>query len=350
MTRVNYPLVSIIIPTYNSKNFFRSCLDSLLKLDYPNVEIIVVDDGSTDGSFEEMRKKYESRGKFVFIQNVRRLGIAGSRNVGISVAGGKYLAFVEMDMEVDKLWLKKLVRVLEKDRTLAGVTPKVLDFHKRDVIQAVGIRIIPHTGWVVCLGFGQLDRGFNKTSYTSLGGVGSVVRASVVRKVRGYDVPLDRNVEDVDFGWRVWVMGGRIKYIPDAIVYHWTAKPWSARKDGLTMFDQEFHLNKAPRLIIKNFETRNVLKYLPQALLIYSIRIVLNLIRGNYIPLLSGIKAFFWQIVQLPSTLSERHYLQKNRKYSDSYLMGKLYERGSFVSIYNRFIKKSLERSASWHT
>jgi len=347
--KINFPLVSVVIPTLNSSKFYRPFLRSLFKLSYPNVEFIFVDDGSTDGSYESMKRICAKDKRFIFIQNKKRLGIAGSRNIGISKSNGKYVAFLEVDMEVDKRWLIILVEKMERNKKLAGVTPLVLDYHRRDVIQAAGIRIIPQLGWVVCIGFGENKDKFIGEKYVSLGAVGSLVRKDFIEKIRGFDEKLFRNVEDIDFGWRIWIAGGNIEFVPSSVVYHWTAKPWYMRGNEVTRVDQEFHLSKNLRLIIKNFELKNVIKYLPQALFIMLIRIFINLLRGNLVPLLGGAKAFIWTLIYLPSTISERNHIQRQRKFSDSYLFGKLYEKGNFLQIYLGRIRKVFELSSSWH-
>lgn len=95
------PLVSVIIPTYNRKHTIKRCIDSVLSQTYPNYEIIIVDDCSTDGTMEFVQAEYGqiTDRNIVYVRNDRNLGAAASRNVGVSYAGGEYIAFHDSDDE-----------------------------------------------------------------------------------------------------------------------------------------------------------------------------------------------------------------------------------------------------------
>lgn len=343
------PLVSIVVPTFRSDKHYKIFIQSLLDQEYKNIEILIVDENSDDRSFEAMQEMTKHDFRFKYFQPIRKLGIAGSRNFGISVSKGKYIAFAEIDMELDKSWIKTLVAKMENDSSLGGVTPKAIDFFNRQIIQTAGIRVIPQTGWVECLGLGKSvnDPEFNKEYFASLGGVGSLFKADLARKVRGNDPMLVRNVEDVDFGWKLWIAGGAIKYVPEAIVYHWTAK--GKKRNDVSSISQEFHLSKILRLIFVNFELQNVIKYLPQAFMITLYRIIKNAVSGNFALSLSTVKSILWQVMNIKNAWEERKYIQSIRKLSDAELMGKAYTEGSFLSIYKKVVKPSLLTSANWN-
>lgn len=342
------PLVSIVIPAFNSKIFYPPCLKSITKLNYDNWETIIVDDGSTDGSIEEIRKKYGDDNRFKIVSTIKRLGIAQSRNLGINVAQGKYIAFVEMDMEMDKDWLKHSIAKLESEENLGGVVPLCFDFHKRSRVIAAGIYIIPHTGWTIGRGFDTTKKSFTEEAYTSTGAVGSVVRRDVLSEIEGYDDKLFTQTEDIDLGWRIWMHGRPIKFIPEAVVYHWTGKPWSYRKET-TKFLKEFHFAKTPRLILKNYELHNVIRYLPFCIAILILRCFTSLLKGNYLTLTGTAYSFLWQIYHLPSTLVERKRIQTTRVLRDHELFGKALMPGSFLSLYRSHSVKAITTSRKWY-
>lgn len=341
------PLVSVVIPTFNSKIFYKPCLKSLAQLKYRNFEALIVDDGSYDGSFEEIKSKYAKDKRFVVIQTFKRLGIAGSRNLAITIARGKYIAFVEMDMELDKNWLTKAVAKLEKEKNLGGIVPICFDFHKRNRVIAAGIYIIPHTSWTIGRGFGTTKDKFTKESYTSTGAVGSVIRKDVLYNIGGYDEGANL-IDDIDMGWRVWMSGNPIKFIPNSIVYHWTGKPWTMRKES-TKFSKEFDLARHIRLIMKNYELKNVIYYLPQCITIIIVRMILNVLKGNFIPLRGGLSSFWWQLLNIRDTLSKRKQIQSTRKLSDEELFGKVFMKGSFISLYLGHSHPALKISQKWY-
>jgi glycosyltransferase involved in cell wall biosynthesis len=109
------PLVSVIIPTFNSARFLDKCLSSLIKQKYERIEIIVVDDGSTDGTVETA-EKYSCR----VVKNPRR-GRAEAKNEGIKHSHGDYLLFIDSDMEPTPNVISECVSLAEKDKHVGGV-------------------------------------------------------------------------------------------------------------------------------------------------------------------------------------------------------------------------------------
>jgi glycosyltransferase involved in cell wall biosynthesis len=109
------PLVSIIIPAYNCENTISKCLDSLLNLDHPNVEIIIIDDGSTD-STGDILKRYAN----IRIIKSENSGPSRARNIGTREAKGEFIAFTDADCIVAKDWLIELFKGFQDERT-AGV-------------------------------------------------------------------------------------------------------------------------------------------------------------------------------------------------------------------------------------
>ncbi len=97
----HFPLVSVIIPTYNNAQYVLSSIDSVLKQNYPNIEVIVVDDGSTDNT-QNILFNFDERVKYIYQQN---LGPAAARNKGILFAKGKYIAF----NDADDLWAENRI-------------------------------------------------------------------------------------------------------------------------------------------------------------------------------------------------------------------------------------------------
>ena len=106
--------VSVIVPVYNTKNYLNKCLDSLISQSYSNYEIIVINDGSTDGS-KEVIEEYERKYSNIIVINQNNLGLSVARNIGIKVASGKYLAFVDGDDYLGRDFILNLVNKAEVD-------------------------------------------------------------------------------------------------------------------------------------------------------------------------------------------------------------------------------------------
>lgn len=110
----NTSLVSIIIPVYNTAKYLPRCLNSVLNQTYQNLEIIIVDDGSTDNS-PEIIKKYAAKDNRIKITHQKNAGLSAARNTGIAKATGKYISFVDSDDEISHNMIKKLFSVLQNN-------------------------------------------------------------------------------------------------------------------------------------------------------------------------------------------------------------------------------------------
>jgi GT2 family glycosyltransferase len=340
----NMPRVSIVVPNYNSMKYIENFIKSLLALDYPDYEIIIVDDKSTDGTTEFLEKASKEDPKIKLIKTLQKRGLPRSRNIAIECATGEYIAFAETDMEFDKGWLKEAIRVLEADPTVGAISGKVLDLTTKDIIQTIGLKLIPQTGWVICIGFGEKDGEFpEKSEEVTMGSVGTIARRSVINTIRGYDEEMDR-VDDIDLGWRIWISGNRIVSVPESICYHVTFKSWEVRKRSVTKIQQEMAMGRMLRMMIKNYETSNLIQYLPQAIAALIIRALLNALRGNINSVIGLFYIFGWGIRSLPSTLKERKYIQSTRKMSDDQLFKGIMIEANLKTVYRKYHIETIKK------
>ena len=109
------PKVSIIVPIYNSEKYMEKCIDSILNQTLNDIEIILVNDGSTDSSLE-IAERYKQRDKRVIIINQINSGPSIARNNGIKIATGKYIGFVDSDDYIEKTMYEKLFEVADNNK------------------------------------------------------------------------------------------------------------------------------------------------------------------------------------------------------------------------------------------
>lgn len=107
--------ISIIIPIYNVQEYLEQCIKLILKSIESNYELILVNDGSTDDSFN-ICKKYSSRNNNIKIVNKKNGGLSSARNAGIDVAQGKYIVFLDPDDEINENYFKNLLNIMEKNK------------------------------------------------------------------------------------------------------------------------------------------------------------------------------------------------------------------------------------------
>ena len=106
--------VSIIIPVYNSERYIAYIIEDLLNQSYENFEIIVINDGSTDNS-QEILAEFEKRDERVKVVEVKNAGVSEARNLGISLAKGDYIRFIDADDRINKDSVKNMVDIVKKD-------------------------------------------------------------------------------------------------------------------------------------------------------------------------------------------------------------------------------------------
>ena len=132
-----YELISLIVPVYNVKNYLRDCLDSLLAQTYPNFEIVVVDDASTDGSGKIVRRYAERYPSIRVVSHDRNRGLAAARNTGIAAARGEYIAFVDSDDYVSSNYLSGLYGNAAAQRADISVCGRYLAFETQEGLRLV---------------------------------------------------------------------------------------------------------------------------------------------------------------------------------------------------------------------
>lgn len=220
-----YPMVVIVILNYNQGSTTVQCLESLRQIDYPNYKIVLVDNGSKDGSVETLRALFQD---ILIIRNGRNLGVAGGRNVGIHHAGihypFDYLLFLDNDTQVNKTFLTEIVRASQADPTVGLAFPKILYMDAPDVIQyADDLRFNFYTGRHRYHSYKKPDNGqYDLCRYSMLGtGTALLVKNSVISKIGGFDeIFYPYGYEDLDFSLRARKHGFNILYVPSGKILH----------------------------------------------------------------------------------------------------------------------------------
>jgi len=126
---MNWPFVSVVILNYNGKKYLERCLKSVLNSNYPDLEVLLADNGSNDGSMEYATENFSHDHRLKIISNGENLGVAEGFNTDVYHARGKYIVFQENDIEVDHGWLGELIRVMESDPMIGAVQGKGIQIH-----------------------------------------------------------------------------------------------------------------------------------------------------------------------------------------------------------------------------
>lgn len=211
-------LVSVVIPNYNGKHLLDDCLGSLLSQTHPKVEIVVVDNASSDGSVEYVRDTYPT---VRTLRNRENLGFGAAVNQGIRATSGELVFVLNNDTEVDAHCIESLVEVAQTDPTVGMCATKILDFRRRNVIDVAGIVIYPDCS---SRGRGRLEVDVGQYSKVEEvfgpSGAAGLYRRSMLDDVGLFDADYFMYCEDTDLAFRARLAGWRCLFVPDAVVYH----------------------------------------------------------------------------------------------------------------------------------
>jgi len=216
----SFPRVSIITINYNQAKVTCELLDSLRKLTYPDVEVIVVDNFSAEDPTEIITSQYP---EVKFIRSNKNLGFAGGNNLGVGTSTGKYLFFLNNDTEAHPGFLEPLVELFETNPKAGVASSKILYHNSGETIQYAGSTCInPFTGRNKRVGFMEKDRGQHDIQKeTDLAhGAAMMVPRSVIDKVGMMPEFFFLYYEEVDWCESIKKAGYKIFYVPASKVYH----------------------------------------------------------------------------------------------------------------------------------
>jgi GT2 family glycosyltransferase len=221
-------LVSVTIVTYNSGRFIKRCLESVLDQKYPNLEIVVIDNASTDGT-ADILEQFDDRCRIIY--NSENIGFAAAQNQAISVSGGEWVLTLNPDVLLLKNFIQALVEAAHLDPKIGTVCGKLLsiratfDLHDKQLVDSTGIYFTPMLR--------HLDRGSQEVDnghYLNFEYVfGATAAAALYRRQMIEDIQIDGEFfdpdffvyrEDADVAWRAQLMGWRCIYTPIARGYH----------------------------------------------------------------------------------------------------------------------------------
>jgi len=305
------PLVSVVIPNFNGKKYLKTCLSSIQKATYKNIEIIVVDNASNDGSVEFLRTNYPQ--VRVFAKTVN-LGFAEGCNEGMRNAKGEYIALLNNDTEVDSKWLEELVQVAESNPQIGVCASKIVMFHNRKILNSAG-------GEFDIYGFGH-DRGLyeiDKGQYSRLeevffaSGGAMLIRKRTLNNVGFFDSRYFMYGEDLDFCWRTRLQGYKVMYVPSAVVYH----KYGGTMEAINV--QRLYLNSRNNLcsILKNYSLKSLTRTVFKFSSLKFGETLLFLVTQRVDASIALLKAFVWNIMNFSDTWKKRENVQMLRKVSD---------------------------------
>jgi len=247
------PSVSVVVVNFNGGDYFRRCLEALSKTAYPNFEVIVVDNASTDGSVDEVKRCFASDPRVRVVVNSVNVGHAEGCNIGARVSSGEYLVFLDSDTEVrGENWLRELVKVMESDGSVGLAQAKIVLAEDERRLDYVCVAVDALGTWAANYGARQDQIKENLEVLAASSGC-CIVRREVFEYVGGFDADYFIYDDDTDLSLRIRLAGYRVLLVPSALSVHRGGVMRGVTGDTL------FHSSKNRlRTVIKNYELRNV--------------------------------------------------------------------------------------------
>ena len=221
----NSKTVAIVVLNYNGKDLVLECLRCLMTTDYEVAKIVVVDNGSSDGSVEAIKRFFPS---VRVIGNRHNAGVAGGRNLGLNWVKANiaptYVIFLDNDTQVEPASVGSMIDVADRHPGIGMVAPKAFRQRgDRRLLSAGGMHFNPYTGGLRDVATGECDRGqYDQIrDIQACPGFAFLVRTTVFDKIGGFDDNFNPyGWEDVDLSLRASQAGYRIVYAPHSVVYH----------------------------------------------------------------------------------------------------------------------------------
>lgn len=310
--------ISIIIVNYNGKNLVKKLLDSIKRTTLTSYEIIIIDNASTDGS-QEMIKNYKDVRLFV---NKKNLGYSGI-NSALKYCNGKYILFLNNDIEIDKGCIKNLVKTIESDKDVAMAAPRLVNFYNK--------KLKSNGTWVSRAFYNGHIKGNDEDSIKEIPylGVGLIRKDFVDMFGYLFDPDYFIYAEDLDLGLRIRLNGKKIMFAPKAIMYHMHAATMQKASKAFTTFLMERNLLTT---FFKILSVKNIILHLPYVVFARFAAIARDLVTLKIDIAFSRLRAMLFILFNIDYILKKRSQTQKFRKVDDEYILRVFNEKYLFKS------------------
>jgi GT2 family glycosyltransferase len=275
--------VSVIIPNYNGMKFVNDCMVSLQKQNYKAFDIIIIDNYSTDGSYEYLVDNYPEA---IIKRMDKNYGFSIAVNEGIKMSETEYVLLLNNDTEVDPNFVGELVKAIEKDDKIFAVSSKMISYWDRKVMDDAG-DLYNLFGWAFQKGVGRSINEYNKKSnvFTACAGA-AIYRKKVFEKIGYFDEKHFAYLEDIDIGYRAKLNGYVNIYEPCARVLHLGSATSGSRYNE---FKAKYSARNNIYLIYKNMPLWQKIVNFPWLLIGFMVKTFFYTIKGMGLSYVKGI-------------------------------------------------------------
>ena len=299
----NYePAISVIILNFNGGKLLEECISSVLKTDYQNFEVILVDNASKDMSHKKCKEKFPN---IKLVENKTNLGYCEGNNVGIRQTNAEFIVILNPDTIVEKSWLKELYNAFKKNGP-GLYQPKLLSSKNHKIINTAG-NMITLFGFGYSKGKGMEDHGQydNQKNINFASGACLFTSKEIMDKIGHFESFLFAYHDDMDLGWRAAQIGIRSCYVPTSLVYH-------AESFSFKWKPKKFYLLERNRwyCLLTHYSRKTFYKILPSVVLIEVLMFLFYLSKGLIKEKLSG----YQDIIKNRKLIKQKYIELESRK------------------------------------
>ncbi|MES2265885.1 MAG: glycosyltransferase family 2 protein [Bacteroidota bacterium] len=219
------PKVAVVILNWNGIKYLRDFLPFVLASTWPDLDIVVGDNGSTDGSLEFLRAAYPG---IRIIENKENFGFTGGYNRVLAQVEAEYYILLNSDVEVQPGWIEPVISLMQTDDKIAAAAPKIMSYAQKDHFEHAGAAggFIDKFGYPFCRGriFYEIEE--DKGQYDQPGeifwasGAAMFIKKKNWDEAGGFDESFFAHMEEIDLCWRLKNMGYKVVYCPQSVIYH----------------------------------------------------------------------------------------------------------------------------------
>ena len=320
--------ISAIILNWNGINHLNDCLNSLKAQIFRDFEVVLVDNGSCDGSVEFIREHFPWVHLVALPENV---GFAEGNNLGLLKASGKYIVTLNNDTKVEPEFLGELLKPAVENPLVGMVAAKMLNFFETDRLDSIGIRATT-AGMGVNVGVGEQDLGIYDVPVEVFGACAgaALYRKKMLDEIGFFYGDFFAYYEDLDLAWRGRIAGWKAVTAPSAVAYH-VHSSTSGRMSPFTVY--HVHRNKW-YVLLKNWPAALIMRHLCIVLVYDAASLLLAALRGRLLP---ALRARMHLLRDLPVLLQKRGDVARMRKVSSAEISQLL---GPVASPFRTFFRK----------
>lgn len=300
MRKVRKPLVSVVILSWGTLQETTNCIKAIESCSYKNIEIIVLDNGSQDGSKEYLEGLGD---KIIYIDEPVNIGFAGGQTEAYKHVSGDYIALVNTDAIIAKDWVDVTVKEMQRDDTIGAIGGKSFDYNDKQLAYDTSSDYSSYQFIDPVYGYAHtLRHGEERQEVSSVSGAGVLIRREAIEQVGYFDDAFFAYYEETDLFARFKRHGYKIVYLPEAHIWH---KVGASSKDKPYFYFRQMHRNRY-RYAFRNFD----LRFIPRVSLDYWLKFTKSgyqvLLRSADLDSKARFYAGLWTLPRMPKLVYDR--------------------------------------------